>query len=871
MERQVFLEKNRSVNSVNTKKVLDISIENKERLLPINKVEENLSLLSLYNREKDECNDYKMVFTVNTICSNVLFNNFTEIVKKEGSDSTIVIDNTSEESIKDVINTTAVNNEQAIRDTEYSRKDVGYKYLPGIDIFNNHILRSTDFLHVQQAQDGANNAVYNTIYDYQVDNQRMPMKNSTGNYLRLYNHDNILSMKEAFREGLKEKDGWYGFYNKGYIDIANGKVSGTTSAGTPWEKETLNNRVLNDRNQCSFIDMYPDRTLFSFVPKINKYQHRAEKNWDYCITYPYACDYDKFNEINNDGDSDGIFIIRQEVTHNTNGMVIVRFKTLLNHNLKANDYVRFYYQKNGQTERYAKSVRVYDTGYNNADYNRYFSVRLLDINALVEKNGEEYVFPGKIWFRKENNGSECNYYFRKFKKITVENRLPNSEVNRLGFAANIYGDEMAQVIFLEPVNIEGLTDNLGKPLSELYFTVIKTNRGHEKWYADTGRVTTGTSIEYSHCFGKITSGIEIDFDDDDMNAYSGLSDYNVYKMHNVDLSKYQENDATKEVYATLSNMPKVLEDDITLSGFSEFYADIVEYDLANEEETVIQKVFHRFNTEQRETMCSEYSVKRNIVEDDIFTDGDDINETGGTVGFSGTTNIVNSIGGVRFAGNINPEGYYYYPHYPIKIKEVSDTLESVSVEIVNYDYTKCTYSTTDEALTVKIVPPTTQKFIIGDTFAYYNIDSQEIKWGTLMRIDDDGNLEIVLNDYDVEETEADFRNGKELMLKTKDGCPYYATFDIKSMKMVWRPVLNYSSLSPEDSLYNIPFANGLLYIHENINIYLKRQDPEGKYGLLSPPNSKGFNPLKSYNREGWPKLQLSVTDYALNTIRYSCE
>ena len=52
-----------------------------------------------------------------------------------------------------------------------------------------------------------------------------------------------------------------------------------------------------NRNACEFIDLYPDRTLFSFLPKYNKYRKRAEKNWDYCITYPKSKDSKKVSEV----------------------------------------------------------------------------------------------------------------------------------------------------------------------------------------------------------------------------------------------------------------------------------------------------------------------------------------------------------------------------------------------------------------------------------------------------------------------------------------------------------------------------------------------------------------------------------------------
>ena len=39
-------------------------------------------------------------------------------------------------------------------------------------------------------------------------------------------------------------------------------------------------------NGGDFVDMYPGRDLYTFLPKYNKFRKRIEKNWNYCMTYP---------------------------------------------------------------------------------------------------------------------------------------------------------------------------------------------------------------------------------------------------------------------------------------------------------------------------------------------------------------------------------------------------------------------------------------------------------------------------------------------------------------------------------------------------------------------------------------------------------
>ena len=81
----------------------------------------------------------------------------------------------------------------------------------------------------------------------------------------------------------------------------------------------------------------------------------------------------------------------------------------------------------------------------------------------------------------------------------------SSSLNRLGFSKTIYGDDLSQIIY-DDVTIDGLRDNLGRELSVIYLTIVKTNYGHTEWYEDKNYKSP--AVEYSHCFGKIKSGFD---------------------------------------------------------------------------------------------------------------------------------------------------------------------------------------------------------------------------------------------------------------------------------------------------------------------------------------------------------------------------
>ena len=89
MQREVFLEENRSKLSVNSESNLVVNLTGKQRLLPFDSAAETMSLYELYNTQRDNCEKYRLIFNVNPFCTNVLFNAITEPVWKEGSDSTI--------------------------------------------------------------------------------------------------------------------------------------------------------------------------------------------------------------------------------------------------------------------------------------------------------------------------------------------------------------------------------------------------------------------------------------------------------------------------------------------------------------------------------------------------------------------------------------------------------------------------------------------------------------------------------------------------------------------------------------------------------------------------------------------------------------
>lgn len=880
MEQKILLEKNRSKYSVNTDSYIGFDLTGESKLLPFDAVNDTLNLNQLYMDERDNSEKFRMIFTVNPICSNVLFNMKTEVMKMEGSNNcTVLFDNRTGDK-GSAVNTKPLNLKQAIKDTEYSHPDlfndnVPYVYHCGTDIFNNHMLRNNDFVYVNRTTGGSD--VFNTISDLVRSISGTTVKEDvtpgfatqTKKDIHVYQYDTILSMYSAFVERLKEKDGWYGFNNSTNIAIPNVIIGSGEN-----QKELSINKVMNNNKACEFIDMYPDRSLYSFIPKVNKYKRRVEKNWDYCITYPYEKEVKTLQEmcgitgdVNNGGDS--IRVIQAFRTYSSSGNNVIRMKSLFKHNLDIGDYVKLYYKDGDELKTVNKRIRVVNIGtYDGGEKSRYFSIDFNDISSrfdvseegdtkdlVIDSNGN----PVQFFYKKDIYGVECQYYFRKFKAITKEDgKWLDSDVNKLAYGENIYGDRIAQIVFTDDIDVEGLVDHRGRPLTEVYFTVVKRNAGHSEWYDNN--TFTGDSIEFSHCFSKVTTGIDLPKEE---------TEFNVRKIHNINIDSIQDNafifnPDLKEGYNAF------IEDDITIDSYKDgVIADIVEYNPYYDREIVLDVVQHRFNTAQRETTNPLYA---DIWYDDLVSDDYDFKYkgldsdkqgNGDLNGFSVSSYTLNksvkidddNIIEKKNPGNINPEGYFYNPYTKIMIRELYSETEKVVGRVINFDYNNVGKGVDDDGNNIvafnTILP---NKLIKNDTLGIYNNKTKELVWGVICNVSGNTVEMIVDNEMNIDDS--------YYIISTDEGVPAYATYLPTSHSFVWRPIVKMSELENDSELLDMPFSNGRHYIEKNINLYLKRQDPDAEFGLFAfDKNAEYKSRLSSYRIKGWEPIDLSIDRY----------
>lgn len=968
VDSKVFLQSHISKQSSNTSNGVNVQLKGKRKLLPTTDMSESVSQYEQYLEERGKCNKIRLTCQVNPICSNVLYNSVTEIVRNEGSDDVEVLNygngtiekgnvsggKTYESGFWSspswngdaltVLNGNANGSHptNAIRDTQLSSPSNGFVYHCGKDIFNNHLIRSNTFKTICKRKDGKEDTpedksgtTFNTIADKMrdvngnevVETLYFPVDAPIDGHkkdvtMHVYRYDDILTYADSVKNRLVQKyDGWVGFYNrskiKSYSDFKNGEIMDIE-------------RPIMYKNGGDFIEMYPDRSLYSFVPKFNKSRKRVEKNWEYCITYPSSSTTDGFDSIINKSNGALKAIYFDENSKGDNGGSQLVIYGISKHGLMVGDFVSVYKTlRNGTDERVVESAEVsavvddyifvlkgnstaisnswYDVSqddlnngcievdgvcYSLAPNKKYFTVSYscsgcsgsTSGSTTSTDNNKYYLVNGKyvnldldsqhISYKKVVNGIECNYYVRIFSKVPNfknasavtsseydiykdDSKLIKeyqgsdydfeSHVSRLAFAKNIYGDEIGEVVFTDDIDISNLKDNLGRPLSTLYITFLKSNGGYKEWYGlGTNIDPSSDKVTYSHCFGALTCGYETS---DESIYTNGISSIN--KINNID------KDAIGVDVSYINKDVKKDRDDgyfkdveVAYGVDKNFYGDLCFYDEYNATEVSIQPMMYRFNTAQRESSSSVSGETFNGYNyDDIVYDDYDISNT-----FTIKTSQVSGT-------NSRKEGYYYKPHYPIEIKMFG------KLNSVRPDFLKIRSIKKDEKRdgVYSIVTSSYHYLGVGDKAMIY--DSTQEKYYTLVTVknndsnykkfyckvysedgktlekltfmDGDGKSHDLLNTNDDVARGLYMSDFKLFKVDNLEIPSYAKILKDGTCRYVWRDIINNGFNPTVSSVEEYPFTNGAFYINKRIDIYVRRQDPYNMYGLYNDDDISG--------------------------------
>lgn len=941
--KQILLNSAKNSIDVNVESAEFISLSTKQRNIPSEHMEGSINNYELYLKERNECKNYKLLFTIHPYMSNALFNAFTEVVYNEGGISSGII--TPKGSLpsthQSFFQRSKIKNEktkqalfssndenidrryQLIRDTECDHPDIGVlNYHCGLDIFNNHYLRSNGFFTIKSNKD--NKDVFNTIEDLLIysngktskiiretpgttkvkekviekggivfkllndiikwftednDIKQEDLNKKEERNQHLFNRENLSDIYTAFSERIKDENGWVGFYNRPYLPELN-------------SSSPVINKCINGRNSCDFIDMYPDRTLFSMMPKINDlYGGREEYNWKWMLTYPYESttkdsDGYEFDFFNEDGikimwvDTSELFVGDTNVLNSLNTYNVlhetpyVYFRTKCKHNLVAGDTVRF---KHSNGDFTAQVMGVGDVNQNRKEY--YFFISYDD---LADEFGELSItikdsynpqgidvcyvsIPKNITISKLINGAPCKYYVRKFKKIRT---LP-SILNKVGFSKTIYGDAISQILFSENVNLSGLKDNLGREISEIYLTIVKNNKGWENFYLNG--ITSPLLVDFSHCFGRITSGFNFEYDANEFSAvkpHNDIDDVNngeYFQKHNVRSLYNLENfkDINLQEFCNVMGIkyipPKAVENN--LSEKTEiFYGDFVEFSLSTVTETIIEDIYHRFNTAQREINFDDkkYFDFNHFKYDELEFDDYDFNFEGeigdNTLGANAIdipeyTISINNKGFRRstidsdsidedskslIRDNIFPEGYFYKPHHRVKLKEFSDIV-SFDYDIPIVDRDNIVIRKTQFTGMYEFTANNVYSFTDEDKIVLYYRDGRHYEY--FLHQGTQGDKIVFL---DLARSYDEVVDGLECIFVKNKKIPEYAYYCSDGTgKYIWKELIKDTEITQTSDIYNRTYANGAVYINTNINFYLRRQDPNGDYGVMYTDGNSG--------------------------------
>ena len=484
----------------------------------------------------------------------------------------------------------------------------------------------------------------------------------------------------------------------------------------------------------------------------------------------------------------------------------------------------------------------------------------------------------KISFKRVFNKVECDYYVRIFsrlpnfkfadaeindynlyqnKNLNLINKFsdPSSQkcdfenhISDLSFAQTYYCDNDTEIVYTDDIDVSYLKDNLGRPLSDIYFTIIKNNKGYEEWYTSDGNIQP-KDVEISHCFGYISSSFL--FNDKYLN---GLPKKQGEKEILKDARSICAENRKGLPYAHGENS---FNDEIIFNETRDFYGDICCYCPVECDETSLGYSMARFNTVQRElafypddfnsvyfnSLAEDYKDTNGVMfHDEIIDDESEIlgtdsesrdnikdlwksfNET--RIFNHSSFHLTSGKDEYKYENMLKfREGYYYKMHYKIPLKTVSRSISKDNG--ITYDI--FSIEPIDKGLKIKTIYE--NSLSINDKLTLYNRTNNKFYYLTVSEIITKFCFKCTVKNEDLSVGFSDEIGSFDdfFLIKRRPGTPEYAKL-IKdgSCTYYWRDVIANGIEQSDSNVY--PFTNGAFYIKRQLNFFLRRQDPY-KYGI----------------------------------------
>lgn len=315
------------------------------------------------------------------------------------------------------------------------------------------------------------------------------------------------SQYSSLTQLLIEQNGWFGYF---------------TESGT---------------SLCTFIDLYPKKTDLLMV------KDGISDNWELKLTYPYTGVSNTLYFNANEDPSYPIYLkdgiaISSVFQTKVGGVDMTGFRTPINHGLKIGDQVRI----TGGTF-YDGVFIVSQVGDQNGDNDG--NNFILNVFKTGTTTGITFT---NASFKRIVNNVESKYYARYFSAMTRSGEI---DFYPASFSKTIYDDEVIAYNTKNDIDISKYVDYLGRPITEVYLTIVKNKAPSLFW-------------------GNLTAGIETKV-----------------KLANYDIRQINGTYPIPDLGLVNSNN-------------NVFFGDIIDYNDEDISERILEGARHRFNTTNRQ-------------------------------------------------------------------------------------------------------------------------------------------------------------------------------------------------------------------------------------------------------------------------------
>jgi hypothetical protein len=486
---------------------------------------------------------------------------------------------------------------------------------------------------------------------------QLPLKGDVRNFVQ-GDRSNLVDLQDIFN---RERQSSNTFRLAGKIvNIFDNSVSGRTNY-TPFKNSlyyvdpqiSVTNNIWQGFPPYQEFEFIRESMISGHVPFVSK--SSTTYNWSIYTSYAFSSTTaqtmsytnEKFNvTVPNFNVSEGIPFVISNGTFN--GKDLVYFNCATEHNLSSGEFVKLNISIDGKNV-----FQVFDLG--DGTYNsekKIFSIYDLKFTPASIQTGTYGNFKRIITITNSAE-TESRYYIRLHKILTGQDE---TFLTKMAFENNPFpvkkklelsgltpnnvqrvsvkdGRQSYGFSINKDINIENLIDNNGKPISELFITII--NKGYGGWFNNPA-LSTNSAIDI---------GWEFNITKDQNNPWWTHS--STVNKDNIPFSFYQLNNNTFFYNQTLNV------GDVIKGSFCE-YNDI------EQREYVLSDLFHKYSFNY--LLFSNSQINQNA-------------QTGG-----------GGFGNINLSGLLSdpelPQGYLYKPHYSIPIKAFSDYIETAPINQV---------------------------------------------------------------------------------------------------------------------------------------------------------------------------------------------